>query len=71
MKKTKNDQPSKKTKNMLGDEIGGMEDLRTHEDFNNQHPNEIDPSIKKKEKTTENDKISKKKSLVKPTKSKI
>ncbi len=42
MKKTKNDQSSEKTQDMLGLEMGGMENLKTHEDFNNQHPNELD-----------------------------
>jgi hypothetical protein len=27
---------------MLDLELGSMEDLKTHEDFNNQHPNELD-----------------------------
>ncbi len=45
MKKTKNDQSKKKTLDMLGLEMGGMENLKTHEDFNNQHPNELDNSI--------------------------
>ena len=42
MKKTKTDQSRKKTLTMLDLEMGGMEDLKTHEDFNNQHPNELD-----------------------------
>ncbi|MEO6540851.1 MAG: hypothetical protein ABIN74_07685 [Ferruginibacter sp.] len=45
MKQAKTDQSRKKTRDMLGLEMGGMEDLKTHEDFNNQHPNELDNSI--------------------------
>ncbi len=47
MKKTKNDQSTKKTRNMLGRELGSMEDIRTHEDFNNQHPNDLDAGLTK------------------------
>ncbi len=53
MKKTKNDQSNKKTRNMLGRELGSMEDIRTHEDFNNQHPNDLDNSILKKDNSDE------------------
>jgi hypothetical protein len=42
MKKTENEKNRKKTLDMLGLEMGGMENLKTHEDFNNQHPNELD-----------------------------
>ncbi len=42
MKQEKADQSRKKTRDMLGLEMGGMENLKTHEDFNNQHPNELD-----------------------------
>ncbi len=42
MKQAKNDQSRKKTLDMLDLEMGGMENLKTHEDFNNQHPNELD-----------------------------
>lgn len=42
MKKTKNDQSSKKPRTMLDQKKGSMEDIKTHEDFNNQHPNDLD-----------------------------
>ncbi len=42
MKKNTNDQGSKKPKTMFELEVGSMEDLKTHEDFNNEHPNELD-----------------------------
>lgn len=45
MKQPKTDQSRKKTLDMLGLEMGSMENLKTHEDFNNQHPNELDNSI--------------------------
>ena len=45
MKQAKTDQSRKKTRDMLGLEMGGMEDLKTHEDFNNQHPNELDNTV--------------------------
>jgi hypothetical protein len=38
MKKTKNDQSSKKPRTMLDQEVGSMEDIKTNEDFNNEHP---------------------------------
>ncbi len=38
MKKTKNDQSSKKPRTMLGQKTGSMLDLKTNEDFNNEHP---------------------------------
>jgi hypothetical protein len=34
---------------MLGLELGSMENLKTHEDFNNQHPNELDSTVLTKE----------------------
>jgi hypothetical protein len=61
MKKTKNDQPKKKTLDMLGLEMGSMENLKTHEDFNNQHPNELDNSILTKDNSEGDEKNSKKK----------
>ncbi len=45
MKQVKTDQSRKIALDMLGLEMGGMENLKTHEDFNNQHPNELDNSI--------------------------
>ncbi len=45
MKQAKTDQSRTKTRDMLGLEMGGMEDLKTHEDFNNQHPNELDNTV--------------------------
>jgi hypothetical protein len=42
MKQAKTDQIKKNTLDMLGLEMGGMEDLKTHEDFNNLHPMELD-----------------------------
>lgn len=48
MKKIKSAKSSKKPHTMLDQEIGSMEDIRTHEDFNNQHPNELeDPGLTK------------------------
>ena len=38
MKKTKNDQSGKKPRTMLDQEIGSMDDKKTNEDFNNEHP---------------------------------
>jgi hypothetical protein len=38
MKKTKNDQSSKKPRTMLDQEVGSMIDKKTNEDFNNEHP---------------------------------
>ncbi len=45
MKQAKTDQSRKKTLDMLGLEMGGMENLKTHEDFNNQHPTELDNTV--------------------------
>ncbi len=61
MKKTKNDQARKKTLDMIGLEMGGMENLKTHEDFNNQHPNELDKTILTKGNSDEDKKKSTKK----------
>ncbi len=38
MKKAKNDQSIKKPHTMLDEEIGSMQDRKTNEDFNNEHP---------------------------------
>ena len=38
MKKIKNDQSSQKHRTMLGQKTGSMLDLKTNEDFNNEHP---------------------------------
>ncbi len=38
MKKNKNDQRRKKPRTMLDQEVGSMEDKKTNEDFNNEHP---------------------------------
>lgn len=38
MKKTKNDQNNEKPLTMLDQEVGSMEDIKTNEDFNNEHP---------------------------------
>ncbi len=42
MKKIKNDQSSNKPRTMFDLEVSSMEDLKTHEDFNNEHPLELD-----------------------------
>lgn len=55
MKKAENDKNRKKTLDMLGLEMGGMENLKTHEDFNNQHPNELDNTVLTKD-TSDGDK---------------
>lgn len=61
MKQAKTDQSRKKTLDMLGLELGGMEDLKTHEDFNNQHPNELDNTVLTKDNTDGDEKNSTKK----------
>lgn len=38
MKKAKNDPSSKKPQTMLHQEVGSMQDRKTNEDFNNEHP---------------------------------
>ncbi|MEO7444332.1 MAG: hypothetical protein ABIT96_02820 [Ferruginibacter sp.] len=58
MKQEKTDQSKKKTRDMLGLEMGGMENLKTHEDFNNQHPNELDNTILKKDNAGGDKKVS-------------
>ena len=45
MKKTKNDQSSKKPRTMLDQKIGSMEDKKTNEDFNNEHPDHDDAGL--------------------------
>ena len=42
MKKITNGQGIKKPQSMFELEVGSMEDLKTHEDFNNEHPIELD-----------------------------
>jgi len=46
MKKTKNDR-SKKPRTMLDQEVGSMEDIKTNEDFNNQHPDHDENGLTK------------------------
>ena len=60
MKKTKNDQSSNKPRTMFDLEVGSMEDLKTHEDFNNEHPNELDNAVRQKTIQTETKKIQQK-----------
>lgn len=67
MKKTKNDQSNKKNLDMLGLELGSMENLKTHEDFNNQHPNELDNTILTKDNSEGDKKKSTKKLKLKST----
>lgn len=38
MKKAKNDPSGKKPQTMLDQEVGSMQDRKTNEDFNNEHP---------------------------------
>jgi hypothetical protein len=38
MKKAKNDLRNKKPQTMLGEEVGSMQDRKSNEDFNNEHP---------------------------------
>jgi peptide methionine sulfoxide reductase MsrB len=45
MKKTKNDQSSKKPRTMLDQEVGSMIDKKTNEDFNNEHPDHDENGI--------------------------
>ncbi|MEP7231993.1 MAG: hypothetical protein ABI691_17150 [Ginsengibacter sp.] len=61
MKQAKTDQRRKKALDMLGLELGGMEDLKTHQDFNNQHPNELDNTVLTKDNTDGDEKNSTKK----------
>jgi hypothetical protein len=42
MKKITHGQGIKKPQSMFELEVGSMEDLKTHEDFNNEHPIELD-----------------------------
>ncbi len=65
MKQAKTDQRRKKTLDMLGLELGGMEDLKTHQDFNNQHPNELDNTVLTKDNTDGDEKNSTKKLKIK------
>lgn len=39
MKKVKKDKSVNKPRTMLDQEVGSMEDIKTNEDFNNEHPN--------------------------------
>lgn len=61
MKQVKTDQSRKKTLDMLGLEFGSMENLKTHQDFNNQHPNELDNTDLTKDNSDEDEKNSTKK----------
>lgn len=45
MKKAKNAQSSKKPRTMLDQEVGSMEDKKTNEDFNNEHPDHNDNGL--------------------------
>ncbi|MCY7409373.1 MAG: hypothetical protein LH473_03810 [Chitinophagales bacterium] len=45
MKKTKNDKSSKKPRTMLDQAVGSMEDKKTNEDFNNQHPKHTESGL--------------------------
>lgn len=45
MKKTKNDQSSQNSNSMLGQKTGSMLDLKTNEDFNNEHPDHNDTGL--------------------------
>ena len=65
MKQAKTDQRRKKALDMLGLELGGMEDLKTHQDFNNQHPNELDNTVLTKDNTDGDEKNSTKKLKIK------
>lgn len=47
MKNAKNDQSGKKPQTMLDQEIGSMQDKKTNEDFNNEHPDHDDAGFKK------------------------
>ena len=47
MKKTKNDPRNKKPRTMLDQEVGSMEDKKTNEDFNNEHPDHHETGLKK------------------------
>ena len=47
MKKTKNDQSSKKPRTMLDQEVGSLEDKKANEDFNNKHPYHDDAGLAK------------------------
>ena len=38
MKKARKVQSSKKPRTMLDQEVGSMEDIKTNQDFNNEHP---------------------------------
>ena len=47
MKKTKNDQSSKKPRTMLEQEVGSIENKKTNEDFNSVHPDHDDTRLAK------------------------
>ncbi|MEO8088384.1 MAG: hypothetical protein ABI763_16305 [Bacteroidota bacterium] len=64
MKKTKNDQSSKKSRTMLGQEIGSMEDIQTNQDFNNEHPKHTDSGFSDKNLDAGHKKV---KNNIKPT----
>ncbi len=59
MKKAKDGQGSKEPRNMLDRELGSMEDLKTHEDFNNTHPNDLDDTVLTKDNSVGDHKKSK------------
>jgi hypothetical protein len=47
MKKAKIDPISKKRRTMLDQEVGSMQDKKTNEDFNNEHPDHDDAGLTK------------------------
>jgi len=63
MKKTKKEQSRKKPLTMLHQAVGSMEDQKTNEDFNNQHPDHDSNGLKKDNSGGDNIKIRKKSQL--------
>jgi len=45
--KTKKSQKGKKPRTMLDQEVGSMEDIKTNEDFNNEHPDHDENGLTK------------------------
>ena len=41
----KNDKSSQKSRTMLDQEVGSMEDKKTNEDFNNEHPKHTESGL--------------------------
>jgi len=47
MKKTKKGKRSKKPRTKIGQVVGSMQDIKTNEDFNNQHPDHDENGLAK------------------------